>query len=183
MTFMAQEIIKIGALPNDGSGDPLRVAFQKINNNFTQLYTQSSSNTEIYTVGTGSQVIFQAPIATFTQGKFQIYSVQPSTMDSQSVTIDAIAVNNQTDVKFTAYGTTFYGTTVTTYEMNVSGGNVRLLANSQLNNLLRHLVNYQISFIGTDVPGLDIALDNGENIYAADSILVTEASYVLTTET
>ena len=34
---MAQEIINIGALPNDGSGDPLRVAFQKINNNFNKV--------------------------------------------------------------------------------------------------------------------------------------------------
>ena len=31
---MAQEIINIGTLPNDGEGDPLRVAFGKINNNF-----------------------------------------------------------------------------------------------------------------------------------------------------
>ena len=35
---MTQEIINIGAVPNDGEGDPLRTAFQKINNNFTQLY-------------------------------------------------------------------------------------------------------------------------------------------------
>lgn len=29
--------IDIGSLPNDGSGDPLRVAFEKINNNFDEL--------------------------------------------------------------------------------------------------------------------------------------------------
>lgn len=29
--------INIGTLPNDGSGDPLRVAFDKINNNFAEL--------------------------------------------------------------------------------------------------------------------------------------------------
>lgn len=39
---MTQEIIDIGALANDGTGDPLRVAFDKINNNFTQLYGTSS---------------------------------------------------------------------------------------------------------------------------------------------
>ena len=32
-----QEIINIGTLPNDGEGDPLRVAFAKINNNFSNL--------------------------------------------------------------------------------------------------------------------------------------------------
>lgn len=36
---MAQKIINIGTLPNDRSGDPLRVAFQKINDNFTELFT------------------------------------------------------------------------------------------------------------------------------------------------
>jgi hypothetical protein len=35
---MAQEIINIGAAANDGTGDPLRTAFDKVNNNFTQLY-------------------------------------------------------------------------------------------------------------------------------------------------
>ena len=35
---MAQELINIGQSPNDGSGDPLRVAFAKINNNSTQLF-------------------------------------------------------------------------------------------------------------------------------------------------
>src|ERR1700741_2571224 len=36
---MAQQEINIGAQPSDGSGDPLRVSFDKINQNFTELYT------------------------------------------------------------------------------------------------------------------------------------------------
>jgi hypothetical protein len=35
---MAQEIINIGATANDGAGDPLRTAFTKTNNNFSQLF-------------------------------------------------------------------------------------------------------------------------------------------------
>lgn len=35
---MTQQIINIGAVANDGSGDPLRTAFTKTNDNFTQLY-------------------------------------------------------------------------------------------------------------------------------------------------
>ena len=35
---MAQEIINVGPAPNDGLGDPLRTAFTKTNNNFTQLF-------------------------------------------------------------------------------------------------------------------------------------------------
>lgn len=40
---MAQEIIRVGSLPNDGTGDPLRVAFAKVNNNFTELYSLSTA--------------------------------------------------------------------------------------------------------------------------------------------
>ena len=35
---MAQEIINVGTAPNDGAGDPLRTAFTKTNNNFSQLF-------------------------------------------------------------------------------------------------------------------------------------------------
>jgi hypothetical protein len=35
---MAQQIINIGAAPNDGTGDPIRVAFNKTNQNFTEVY-------------------------------------------------------------------------------------------------------------------------------------------------
>ena len=37
MTQPNYEIINVGAAPNDGQGDPLRVAFDKINNNFANL--------------------------------------------------------------------------------------------------------------------------------------------------
>ena len=35
---MAKQVINIGAAPNDASGDTLRVAFDKSNDNFTELY-------------------------------------------------------------------------------------------------------------------------------------------------
>ncbi len=35
---MSQQIINIGTSPSDGSGDPLRVGFDKINKNFTEVY-------------------------------------------------------------------------------------------------------------------------------------------------
>lgn len=41
---MAQQIINIGTANNSGNGDPLRSAFDKINDNFTELYTNYSSN-------------------------------------------------------------------------------------------------------------------------------------------
>ena len=35
---MAKQIINIGASANDGTGDPLRNAFDKANDNFTEVY-------------------------------------------------------------------------------------------------------------------------------------------------
>ena len=38
---MAQEVINIGAIADDGTGDTIRGAGIKINNNFTELYATS----------------------------------------------------------------------------------------------------------------------------------------------
>jgi hypothetical protein len=35
---MPKQIINLGTIANDGTGDPLRVAFTKINSNFTEVY-------------------------------------------------------------------------------------------------------------------------------------------------
>jgi hypothetical protein len=37
---MAQQVINIGAAANDGTGDPLRQCFDKINDNFSELYAR-----------------------------------------------------------------------------------------------------------------------------------------------
>lgn len=41
---MAKKIIDIGSSPNKGDGDPLRTAFDKINENFTELYDANLSD-------------------------------------------------------------------------------------------------------------------------------------------
>lgn len=42
---MSQQIIKTGTIPNDRSGDSLFAAFNKVNANFEELYTLTSSYT------------------------------------------------------------------------------------------------------------------------------------------
>lgn len=44
---MAQQTIDIGSAPNDGTGDPLRDAFDKINQNFTEVYTALANFTDL----------------------------------------------------------------------------------------------------------------------------------------
>jgi len=47
---MTQQIINVGNAPNDGDGDPIRTAFIKSNDNFTQLYqrVQTTPPTSFY---------------------------------------------------------------------------------------------------------------------------------------
>lgn len=48
---MAQEVINIGALADDGTGDTIRRTGIKINNNFTELYARSSVSSDIRFTG------------------------------------------------------------------------------------------------------------------------------------
>jgi len=41
---MSREIINVGAVPNDGTGDPIRTAYIKCNNNFGELYSRAQSS-------------------------------------------------------------------------------------------------------------------------------------------
>jgi hypothetical protein len=49
---MAIEIINVGTVPNDGTGDPLRTAYQKCNSNFAELYSREQTNPPLTAVGT-----------------------------------------------------------------------------------------------------------------------------------
>ena len=52
---MAQQTINVGAAPNDGTGTPLRTAFQYTNQNFTELYTATGpSGNNIVVPGTAT---------------------------------------------------------------------------------------------------------------------------------
>ena len=41
---MAKQVINIGTNANDGTGDPLRSAFDKVNDNFTELYSDDAGD-------------------------------------------------------------------------------------------------------------------------------------------
>ena len=53
---MPQQIINIGTLPNDGTGDPLRIAYQKANANFTELYGGFSQYVSRIIAGSGVSI-------------------------------------------------------------------------------------------------------------------------------
>ena len=47
---MAKQVIGIGNAANDGSGDPLRTAGDKINDNFNEFYTKIGDGTNLYSL-------------------------------------------------------------------------------------------------------------------------------------
>lgn len=53
---MAQQTINVGTAPNDGTGTPLRTAFQYTNSNFSELYTALGGGSGL--PGAANQIIF-----------------------------------------------------------------------------------------------------------------------------
>lgn len=175
---MAQlEVINVGANANDGTGDPLRVAFEKVNNNFASLWASNFNTLEAITNGnTPGQLIFTVPVAAMTQASFQINSSDQTTNDSQNIVINAAITNDQTNVRWSGHSTLFNGNAVTRYSMNVAGGNVNLYADPIVNKQLVHWIAYQVT-VDPMLVGSYIMLQQG-----VDDALGTENQQVLTTE-
>lgn len=57
---MAQQIVDIGTSPDDGTGDQLRAAFEKLNDNFTELYANQDTSYS-QTIGDGVTTQFTIP--------------------------------------------------------------------------------------------------------------------------
>jgi len=54
---MAKQTINIGTVANDGTGDPLRTAFDKVNDNFTELYSDDTGDVDSVNGNTGVVVL------------------------------------------------------------------------------------------------------------------------------
>lgn len=176
--YGSQEYINIGAYPNDGTGDPLRVAFDKINNNFSNLFAVTYNTTQVTTTGlTPNQVILETPSSTFMQGTFNIRSYDPNNTDMQNITLSASITNNSNNVKFTGYATTFDGNSLCRYDMDVFADNVRILVNPIANVEIYHYITYQVTDSGA-VTGPAIGLDG----YPVGSIMGTEDDLEIITE-
>lgn len=173
-----QEIINIGTLPNDGEGDPLRVAFAKINNNFSNLFATYANTSNSYSLGnTAGQIIFETPANTFTMGDVFIYTADASTLESQTIKLSA-QINQAGDaVKFTGYGSTFFGNALASYDMAVVGGNVQILVNPLTDDTLFHFIGSQNLWMGANVIGLFLGLDG-----YANSVMSTENDIIVQTE-
>jgi hypothetical protein len=155
---MAIELVDVGAEPNDATGDPLRTAFQKINNNFVYMEQSASNIADAVTLDdTPNQVIFSYSANAFTQALFQIKSYNEDNNDSQNVLLQAQLSNDGSTVKFSGYGTSFFGNNVCTYDMTVNSGNVQILVSPLDDVVLNHFISYQVTWTGSLGLGSPIA--------------------------
>lgn len=174
---MTQEIINVGAQPNDGEGDPLRTAFQKINNNFTQLYSTGFFTSSEYSTGlTAGQLIFTAPVESFTQGIFQVNSNDTSSTDTENITLNVSVINDGSGLKWNGHNTLFNGNVLTEYNMDIIDSNVCILVNPLVDTTMFHFISAQITWTGVPVPGLDLQTET------ANIVIDTENDFIIQTE-
>lgn len=174
---MAIQYINVGTLPNDGEGDPLRTAFQKINNNFATIQQTATDITSAVTLDdTTGQAVFEYPVSQFTQAVIQIQSYRENSADSQNASINVSINNDNTSLEFTVYGIMNSGEWLTNYDMDVYGGNVRLLVDPLQNEAINHFIAYRVTYIGALGLGSTVTTEN-------NNLLVTEQQSVqITTE-
>lgn len=174
---MAQlEIINVGSTANDGTGDPLRVAFEKVNNNFSNLWSTGFNTLESITNGNTTQLIFEWPANAFTQATFQINSSDNDSTDSQNIVINASINGSLDSVKFTGHSTVFHGNAVSGYDMAVVGGNVLLYAQPLVTGQMTHFIAYQVTYDPL-IMGTPLVLED------SDTALITEnTNNIITTE-
>jgi hypothetical protein len=90
---MTQNIIDVGAAANDGTGDPLRNAFQAVNNNFTQIFTAGPVDSNIQISGnTISTTVLNANLVLKANGIGYVQS-NSSIVPSQDLVLDIGTAN------------------------------------------------------------------------------------------
>lgn len=85
---MAQQTINIGNLVNDGLGDDLRTAFQKVNSNFSDLYNSIDSTGE--NIGNTGEGIFAQKL----NNKLQFKKLVPGTKINLVGSTDNITISS-----------------------------------------------------------------------------------------
>lgn len=137
---MSKETINIGALPNDGDGDPMRVAFEKTNSNFTELYSTATIVSVITTTtDTPNQIIWQSP-ATFDFCDITIKTTDQDSPSNQYVKMAVSLANDKTSAQWMSYGNLSIGSPIATYNVSVSSGNVVLVTSPTAELTLEHKI-------------------------------------------
>jgi hypothetical protein len=180
---MTQQTINIGTTPNDGQGDPLRVAFEKINQNFSELYNlagntaappdssvqfRSTNNLSAIARSNGIWVVFGSPNRYYRSTDGVLWSDESAPV---SVTINDVVA---TPTGFIAVGDN--GTVITSADNGVTWA---VRPSGTTHNL--HAVHYEQStgrYMAAGANGVAIVSDNPET-WELRSTGTTETLYAI----
>lgn len=124
---MAQQTINVGAAPNDGTGTPLRTAFQYTNSNFTELYTALGGGSGL--PGASGQLIFNN--GTSLAGDNELFY----NATTNTLTTEKLIVPGNTQVA--TVGTLYVGTILNPkLKVDVAGTGETTIASATINSTL-----------------------------------------------
>jgi hypothetical protein len=184
---MAKQTINIGSNANDGTGDPLRTAFQKINENFAELYGDDSSadtftSPQITTptiTGTATidNLIFNdSEISTSSNANLNLNPGGTGTVELQAATNITGALDVTGAATLDTSLTLATGATITEFSTNTALGTSNTVVPTQ--NAVKAYVDAQnvaqaITFVGDDSTGT--AVNSGETFKIAGGTGLTSA--------
>ena len=184
---MAQLTINIGTNANDGTGDPLRTAFDKINANFAELYgDDSTANTfsspqilspTITGTATIDNMLFNdSEISTPSNAKLHLNPGGTGTIELEANTNVTGALDVTGAVTLDTSLTLASGATITEFSTNTALGTSNTAVPTQ--NAVKAYVDAQntaqaITFVGDDSTGT--AVNNGETFQILGGTGLTSA--------
>lgn len=145
---MAQQIIDVGSTANDGQGDPLRTAFIKTNQNFTELYNAGG----VSGIANGTSNITIAEDSTINMAVAGVNDVV--VVESTGLTVDGISTANTVSAVGNVYSTYYHGNGSTLTGLNNQNANSltgTTLSSNVVNSSLTNLGVLSVLSVGGNV--------------------------------
>lgn len=177
---MAQQTVNIGASANDGTGDALRTAFDKINDNFTELYSVTAAGSGNNVAISGNSIISEnsnGDIILDPNGTGNVVIATAANFRITDHTDNAVVyVDSDGDVQFSS-SLTFDGTDLTAASAKISDLTSGRVTYAGTSGALQDSAN--LTFNGTTLTTTALTVDsisiNDNNITSN----VTNANIVL----
>ena len=135
---MAKQVINIGTTANDGTGDPLRSAFDKVNDNFTELYSDDAGDVNSVNGSSGVVVLDTDDIS---EGSTNEYYTEAKVSANTSVAANTAKVTNATHTGDVT------GSTALTIATNA-------VTNAKINNGAVGMTKLSTSMVVTEAEGI-----------------------------